>query len=468
MARPLFVAGRARTTATVHEVRSPWDGSVVASVCQATRAEADEAADAARAAFPAFSRTTTDERRRLLEGISRALLERIEAFASAICVEAGKPITLARAEVHRAVETFHLAAGEVERLGGEILPIDLSPATANYRCFVRRVPRGPVLAIGPFNFPLNLIAHKVAPALAVGAPVVVKPPPQAPTAALMLGELIAELAPDLGVVSVLPCANDVAEALVTDPRFSVFSFTGSGAVGWRLRALAGRKHALLELGGDAAVIVCEDADLEPAARRIAWGAATYAGQSCISVQRVFVQAAVRTRFEALLADATRAVKYGDPRDPNVVAGPVIDDRAADRIERALTHGGRVVSGGARTGRLFSPALVVDADPQGPLGGEELFGPACALWSYESFDDALALVNASPFGLQAGLFTRDLGRTFRAHDALQVGGLVVNDIPTLRVDNVPYGGTKASGIGREGARAGVEEMTEPRVLVVNPG
>jgi acyl-CoA reductase-like NAD-dependent aldehyde dehydrogenase len=359
-------------------------------------------------------------------------------------------------------------------LGGEVLPVDLMPATAGYHCLTRRVPRGPVLAIGPFNFPLNLLAHKIAPALAVGAPVVVKPPPQAPTAALLLGELLAKLAPPRwpdGFFSILPCDNEIAERLVRDARFAVLSFTGSGPVGWRLKALAVRQHVVLELGGDAAVIVAEDADLEATARRIAWGAMAYAGQVCISVQRVIVQAGVYPAFAARLAEAVRAIPSGLANDARTLSGSVIDDRAAARIERTIEEAakqGTLLAGGpSRSQRLIAPTLLTDVPLTSPLATDEVFGPVAAIWPYERFEDALELVNRSEYGLQAGLFTYDLRRMFAAHERLRVGGLIVNDIPTLRVDNYPYGGTKGSGLGREGGRSGVDEYTEPRVLVVNP-
>jgi len=467
--RPFLLARTSRSSAEVAEIRSPDDGSVVSRVALAAQADADEAAAAASQASEAFSRTPTFERRAVLESLSRRLLESEDEIASAICDEAGKPITLARAEVKRAAETFHLAAGECERFGGEMIPIDLSPATKDFRCFVRRVPRGPVLAIGPFNFPLNLLAHKIAPALAVGAPVVVKPPPQAPTAALILGRLFDEVVPSswpAGVMSVLPCTNEVAETLVKDDRFSVLSFTGSGPVGWKLKAASGRKHVVLELGGDAGVIVTEDADLDFAARRIAWGAMAYAGQVCISVQRIFVQASVRAVFTEKLVAAIRATPVGAAHDPKTVSGSVIDDKAADRIEQAIqSSGGKALTGGGRKGRLLEPTLIEEPAKNSAVSGEEVFGPAAGLWSYDRFDEALAAVNASQFGLQAGLFTNDMRRVFSSWDALRVGGLVVNDIPTLRVDSYPYGGTKGSGLGREGGRAGLEEYTEPRVMVV---
>lgn len=467
---PFLLARQHRTSPETADVRSPVDRAVARTVFLAGKPEADEAMQAAEQAARAFAQTTTDERRRLLQRTSEALLDRIDLFADAICEEAGKPITQARGEVVRAAETFHLAGGEAERLGGALVPVDLSERTAGYRCLVRRVPRGPVLAIGPFNFPLNLLAHKIAPALAVGAPIVVKPPPQAPGPALLLGDLLAELAPRSfpdGFLSVLPCENTVAEALVVDDRLSVLSFTGSDKVGWRLKSMAGKKHVLLELGGDAATIVCEDADLERAATSIAFGTCAYAGQVCISVQRVYVHEKVRPEFERLLGRALSALKYGDVRHPDVVSGPVIDDAAADRIERALAESGQLTVGGLRADRLFAPALVVEPDPRGVFGTSEIFGPACALWSYATFDEALERVNESRFGLQASIWTNRLDRTFAAWDELRVGGLVVNDVPTLRVDSYPYGGTKDSGLGREGGRASVDAFTEERALVLNP-
>lgn len=470
---PFLVGAERRRSADAVEIRSPFDGRAVSSVAQASAAEADEAAALASRAFDAFERTSTGQRAHTLRAAARRMEERQEELARSICEEAGKPIALARAEVQRAVDTFRIAAGEAERLGGELLPIDRTPGTAGYRCLVRRVARGPVLAIGPFNFPLNLLAHKIAPAIAVGAPVVVKPPPQAPTAALLLGEILLEVAPDdwpEGFVSVLPCDNAVAESLVRDDRFAVLSFTGSSAVGWKLKAIAGRKHVVLELGGDAAVIVTADADVEKAARRIAWGANAYAGQVCISVQRVLAHESVRDRLEHALQQATGAIAYGDPRDAKVVSGPLISASAADRVEAVIEQSrrsGRVLSGGSRQGQTIAPTLIADPPRDGTLVGEEVFGPVSALWSYSRFDDALAEINRSPFGLQAGLFTNNLRETFEAHDTLRVGGLIVNDVPTLRVDNYPYGGTKGSGLGREGGSSALEEYTEPRVLVLNP-
>jgi len=466
--RPFLLGLCPRAEGRIAAQHGPWSGEVVSRVHLAGPADADEACALAAEAAPLLARSTTDERRRLLQSVSDGLLARQEALAEAIRDEAGKPVTLARAEVQRAAEVFHLMAGEAERLRGELVPVDLSPANAGLRCLVRPVARGPALAIGPFNFPLNLLAHKVAPALAAGCPVVVKPPPQAPTAALMLGELVASLVPahwPRGALSVLPCETAVAAQLAADTRFRVVSFTGSERVGWSVRAAAARAHTVLELGGDAAVVVCADADLEAAARRIAWGATAHAGQICVSVQRVFVEASVRARFEAALVDAFRAIPTGDPADPAVVCGPVIDDQAADRLERLVLGGGRLLVGGGRRGRLVSPALVTDVEETSPLASDEVFGPVAGLWSFERFDDALAQVNRSRFGLQAGLFSNDVRRIFAAHDALEVGGLVVNDVPTLRVDSYPYGGTKGSGLGREGGGAGLREYLESRALVL---
>ncbi len=467
----MLLGRRPRDASERAEIRSPWDRRVVSVVAQATRADADEAAAAAERAAGAMARTTTFERRQVLEDVSRGLAARKEAFARAISDEAGKPITLALGEVARAVETFHLMAGETERLGGTMVPVDLSPATRGYRCLVRRFPRGPVLAIGPFNFPLNLLAHKIAPAIAVGAPVVVKPPPQAPSAALLLGNLVAELAPPSwpdGFLSVLPCSNEVAERLVTDDRFRVVSFTGSAPVGWRIKTLARKAHVVLELGGDAAVVVCEDADLDSVAKRIAYGSNAYAGQVCIGVQRVFVDERIRSRLTPRLVEATKAIATGDPAHPSTIAGPLIDDRAAERLETTAHESGRVLVGGTRAGRLMAPTLVDSPENSAAIAREEAFGPVAAVWGFEKFEDALARVNASRYGLQAGLFTHDVRRIFQAFDALRVGGLVVDDVPTLRVDSYPYGGTKDSGIGREGGPGAIDEYTEPRVMLLNTG
>ncbi len=466
--RPLLLARRAVGSAA-SPVFSPWDGHTVGLVSQADAEQARGAVEAADEAARPLAASTTDERRRLLEEASRALTARVAEFAQVICLEAGKPITLARAEVLRAAEVFHLCAGEAERLGGELVPIDLAPGLSGHRALVRPVPRGPALAVGPFNFPLNLLAHKIAPALAAGCPVVVKPPPQAPSAALMLGELLSTLAPanwPAGFLSVLPCANDVADGLAGDERFRVVSFTGSGAVGWRVRQRAAKAHVVLELGGDAAVVVCADADLERAAMRIAWGAYAYAGQVCISVQRIFVEESVRTTFTTKLIDAIRSLPVGDPRDASTVCGPVIDDRAAERLERLARDSGTALVRGTRRDRLLSPTLIEDVAEGSPLTGHEAFGPIAGLCGFRDFDGALEAIERSPYGLQAGLFSNDLRRIFKAHEQLRVGALVVNDVPTLRVDSYPYGGTKGSGTGREGGRFGVVEFTEPRTLVLN--
>lgn len=469
--RPICLSGAARSTQTQAQVRSPYDGSALVPVDLAGKAEAEEAAEKASQGFKEYSQSSTGQRRDLLLAIARGIQARSEEFAQAICQEAGKPIAQARQEVSRAVQTFSWAAGEAERFGGELIPVDLSPATAGYQCLVRRVPRGPVLAIGPFNFPLNLIAHKVAPALAVGATVVVKPPPQAPGAALLLGELIAKLSADTwpsGLVSVLPCENDVAQALVEDERFAILSFTGSGQVGWKLKSLAGRKHSILELGGDAAVVVSPSAPIEEAARRIAYGANTYAGQVCIAVQRILVHESVKKAFTEALLREYAALSLGDPAQEETVLGPVIDDGAAERLEELVAQaGGQRLYGGSRKGRVLQPTLIEAPNASSPLSHDEVFGPVAGLWEYRDFEDALATVNASAYGLQAGLFSNDLGEVFQAHNTLQVGGLMVNEIPTFRLDNYPYGGSKASGLGREGGRAGLLEMSEERVLVINP-
>ncbi|MHB8417002.1 MAG: aldehyde dehydrogenase family protein [Myxococcales bacterium] len=451
------------------DVLSPHDGSPQARIHQASWTQADRALAAALAGRAELARQTAGKRRAVCQGISDRLLARGEEIARLVALEAGKPIGAARAEVRRAATTFALAAGEVAYFGGEILPGDLDEAAAGYRVLARRVPDGPVVGISPFNFPLNLAAHKVAPALAVGAPIVLKPPPQAPSAALLLGRLALEAGAAPAALSVLPCADEVAERLATDPRVRVLSFTGSARVGWALKAKAVRARVLLELGGNAGVIVAEDADLDWAVERCAQGAFAYAGQVCISVQRVFAQRAVYQRFLDGLVAKARGYRPGDPLDEGTVVGPLIDEAAAVRVEAWLAEaeaaGARVLCGGQRRGNVLEPAVVTGAPRSAKLVCEEAFGPVVVVEPYDRFEEALAALDEGPYGLQAGLFTNDLRRLRRAADALTVGGLDVNDAPTFRADSMPYGGRKGSGLGREGLRCAMAEMTDYQVIVL---
>jgi len=356
------------------------------------------------------------------------------------------------------------------RMNGEFQPLDVLPSTKNRWGIVRRFPVGPVLAITPFNFPLNLVAHKLAPALAAGCTIVVKPAPQAPLCALLLAECVQEAGAPAGAVAVLPCTVAQAEGMVRDERFRMLSFTGSTAVGWKLKSISGRKRVALELGGNAGVIVHADANLELAADRSAQGGFGYAGQTCISVQRIFVHRSVEKKFSDLLVERVKALVVGDPLDPKTDVGPLISRGAAERVEEwvtdAIAAGARALCGRRRHDSIFDPTVLVDTKPEMAVNCQEIFGPVVTVTPYDSFDEALWRINDSPYGLQAGVFTRDLASVFRAFEQIEVGGLMINEVPTFRVDTMPYGGSKQSGMGREGPRYAIEEMTEPRLLMLN--
>ncbi|MFI5345817.1 MAG: aldehyde dehydrogenase family protein [Elusimicrobiota bacterium] len=474
----LFIAGRWEDGASRRDILSPYSGKPAASCHQASAAQMELALASAAASFRDFRRVSRFGRSRLLAAMARGIESRRAELVAVIVSEAGKPATLADAEVSRAVGTFTIASEEVKRFGGEVIPVDMDSAGRAYSPAVSTwVPKGPVLAIGPFNFPLNLIAHKVAPALAAGASVIVKPPPQAPGASRIMAEIFEAAAKEAsdgretvpsGALQVLSAANDVVSAAVTDPRIAVLSFTGSDKVGWMLQGKAARKKIVLELGGDAAVIVAEDADLDRAASRCAFGAFAYAGQVCISVQRVLIQKAVFARFTELFLAATAKISSGDPARPETLVGPLIDSAAADRvmawIDEAKAGGAKVLAGGTRTGNVIAPTVLTGVPATAKLSCDEAFGPVVVLREYAEFDDALAAVNASRFGLQAGLFTDGAEKIRRAGEELEVGGLIVNDVPTYRADHLPYGGVKDSGLGREGVRCAMEECCERRTVV----
>jgi glyceraldehyde-3-phosphate dehydrogenase (NADP+) len=403
----------------------------------------------------------------VLEGIVAGLRARADEMARSISDEAGKPITSARVEVRRAIEVFRLAAAELTRFGGSIVPVDLTEGTEGVECEIRRFPAGVVVGIVPFNFPLNLGAHKVAPALAVGAPIIIKPPPQAPSAQLLLAEIAQQAGADRAALQVITCDNAVAERLATDPRVRILSFTGSATVGWSLKQKAPGR-VLLELGGNAAAIVSADSDLDWAAERCVAAGFGYAGQVCIKVQRVYVEQKAHGAFLEKVLARTKAVPTGDPADERTVCGPVIDDRSAGRItewvDEAVAGGARVLAGHRREGRLLQPTVLADVPEQSKAAREEIFGPVVAVWPVADWEAGLRAVNAGQYGLQAGIFTHDLARVRQAFHELEVGGVIVNDAPSLRSDNMPYGGVKRSGLGREGVRYAMEELTEERVLV----
>ncbi len=454
------------------EVRSPWDQGLVGRVTVATRADARQAVSHAVASLRRTRSLPRWKRREILEDIAAALLEQKDRFAQLIVAEAGKPLRLARGEVDRAILTFKTAAEEAVRLGGESIPLDLTEGNENRWGLVQRFPVGPVLAITPFNFPLNLVAHKVAPALAAGCPILLKPAPQTPFTALALGELILKAGWPQEALAILTLSNaDTAWLAEKEDRIKLVSFTGSAKVGWELKAHSSRKRVMLELGGNAALVVHGDwPDLDDAAARTAHAAFGFAGQSCISAQRVFVERRIFQSFVWKLVEIAGKLVSGNPADEATEVGPLVRLSEAERIEswikEAVAGGAKLVAGGERKGSLIEPAILTATQPGMKIRDEEVFGPVLIVEPYEDFEQALADVNHSRYGLQAGLLTRDAGRILTAYRELEVGALIVGDTPNWRVDTMPYGGVKDSGIGREGIRSAIHEMTEPRMLVLS--
>ena len=467
---PYYLANRPVAANTDLEVLDKYSGKRATRVAFADAATMRKAVVAAHKARTAMAAFPPDARRDVLEHCARRFDERREELALALCIEAGKPIADARGEVTRLVDTFRIAAGEATRIDGEVIELQVSERTRGYRGMVKRVPVGACGFITPFNFPLNLVAHKVAPAIAAGCPFVLKPAAKTPVGALIIGEVLAETELPKGAFSILPCSNDDAGLLVEDERIALLSFTG-GLVGWELKARAGRKKVVLELGGNAACIV--DADpgrpLDEVVARLVSGAYYQSGQSCIGVQRIYVHGDLYATLKKKLKAAVGKLRMGDPRDEDVFIGPMIDEDAARRVEQwiaaAVKGGARLLAGGKRRGNLLPAALLENVPHASDLYRREVFGPAVCIEPFADFDDALDRVNDSDFGLQAGVFTADLGHAMRAWDRLEVGGVIVGDIPSFRVDNMPYGGVKGSGFGREGVRYAIADMTEPRLLVL---
>ncbi|MBZ0268462.1 aldehyde dehydrogenase family protein [bacterium] len=463
------IGGELRDSDRVETVSSPYDASPVGEVCVGGDRDMDDAIEAATVAFETTRRLPTHRRAAILEGAAAGLGARAAEIAELMARESGKPIRFCRGEVTRAVVTFTLGAAETRTFGGEVMPIDLEPRAEGRLCLFTRVPRGPVAAISPFNFPLNLIAHKLSPAVAVGASMVLKPPPQCPLTGHVLGEVLAEAGLPEGALNILHCDPPVAQRMVEDDRMKVLSFTGSDVVGWKLKAIAGRKQVLLELGGNAPCVIDEDADLDAAMGAIVAGAWANAGQVCIKVQRIYVHASRHDEFlERFLAE-TRLVKCGDPLDEETVVGPMIEKQHVERvlawIREAEEGGARRLCGGEADGQVLQPTILTGVKTDARVCKDEVFGPVTVVEPFDHFDDAIAACNAGRFGLQAGVFTRDIERAMRAFRDLDYGGVMINDVPTFRVDNFPYGGTKDSGFGREGVRFAMEEMTEPKVLVM---
>lgn len=464
-----LLAGELRTGSTTWDIRSPFSGDLVGRAAVAGRAEVERAIDAAVAAAPVAAALPSHARAAVLDGIADAVVERKEALAQLLAAEAGKPLVAARTEVDRTVFVFRQGSEEATRLGGAVIPMDLMPHGEHRWGLTRRFPLAPIAAITPFNFPLLLAAHKLSPAIACGATMVLKPPPQDPLSTLALAEIVAAAGYPAGALSILPCSNDDAAPLLDDPRVRMITFTGSARVGWMIRQRAPTKRVVLELGGNAAVIIEPDADLAHAVKRCVFGGYSYAGQSCISTQRILVHERVYDEFVERFVAAVAALRTGDPLDEKTDVGPMIDEANAERavswITAAVTAGASIAVGGHRNGALVDPTVLLGTTSDMQVNCQEIFGPVTTVRRYTDFETALATLNDSPYGLQAGLFTHDMRRILRAFEVAEVGGLIINDVSGFRVDHMPYGGVKQSGTGREGVRYAIEDMTELKLLVL---
>jgi acyl-CoA reductase-like NAD-dependent aldehyde dehydrogenase len=466
---PLYLNNKAEQPNADLEVTDKYTGKVAFRVAQADAKTIDAGIQGAVEAAEPMARLPSYARQAVLQHCVDRFRERFDELAFALCVEAGKPIKDSEGEATRLIDTFRIAAEESVRMTGEVQPLDISPRAKGYQGIWKRVPIGPCSFISPFNFPLNLAAHKIAPAIAVGCPFVMKPASRTPLGAIIMGEVLAETDLPKGAFSILPAHREGADLFTTDERLKLLSFTGSPAVGWDLKARAGKKKVVLELGGNAAVIVDRDADLADALERTIFGAFYQSGQSCIGVQRILIHDQVYDEFRDMLVRKTKSLVAGDPKDRNVFIGPMIDVKEAQRLDHwiqdAIEQGATLLCGGKRDGAMLEATLLEQVDPATKLNREEAFGPVAFLIRFGDFNEALDIVNDSKFGLQAGIFTRDLFQMFDAWDRLEVGGVIINDVPSYRVDNMPYGGVKDSGLGREGIRFAMEDMTEIRNLVI---
>jgi acyl-CoA reductase-like NAD-dependent aldehyde dehydrogenase len=469
-AHAFLVDGKWIEDGEMMEVKAPYDGTVVGRIFQGTRQHAEAAIAAAVKAFGTTRRLPAFERQRVLRRVSEGIAQRKEEFSRTLCQEAGKPIKAARSEVERAIFTFTVAAEESTRIYGEYLPLDWQEFTAGRWGIVRRFPLGPIAGITPFNFPLNLVAHKVAPAIAAGCPMVLKPAPQTPLCSLLLAEVVQQAGWPDGALNVLPLSNEDAGVLVSDDRLKMISFTGSTTVGWQIKKNSGKKKVVLELGGNAGVIVHSDADVAYAAERCLAGGFGYAGQTCISVQRILVEHSVYGKFTDLLLAGVKELKTGDPLDETTDVGPLIREsdaiRATEWVQEAVRGGARLLCGGARHGSIMEPTVLTGTKHEMKVNCQEIFAPVVSVEPYKDFDEAVRQINHSAYGLQAGIFTRDAKLMFLAYEELEVGGLIAGDVPSFRIDHMPYGGIKDSGLGREGLRYAIEEMTEPKLMVMN--
>lgn len=466
---PYYLANEAIFANEDLAVIDKYSGEEATRVALADEAAIDRGIAAAVEAAPAMAAMKAYERQAVLNHCVQRFQERSEELAYSLCVEAGKPIKDSRGEVSRLIDTFRIAAEESVRRVGEVMPLDISPRARDYQGMWKRVPIGPCSFISPFNFPLNLAAHKVAPALAVGCPFVLKPASLTPIGALIIGETLAETDLPPGAFSILPCRRDGAALFTEDPRLKLLSFTGSPDVGWQLKGRAGKKKVVLELGGNAAVIIDETADIDDAVDRLLVGAFYQSGQSCIGVQRILIHESIYDTVKNRFVEATQALKVGDPKDPETFIGPMISEKEARRLDgwvaEARDAGATVLCGGGRQGAMLEATVLENVPDHCKVRNEEAFGPVALLRPFSDFDEALARVNDSAFGLQAGVFTRDIYRAHQAWDTLDVGGVVIGDVPSWRVDHMPYGGVKESGLGREGIRFAMEDMTEIRLMVL---
>ncbi|MBI2608238.1 MAG: aldehyde dehydrogenase family protein [Deltaproteobacteria bacterium] len=468
-AQPFYLGGEWKESQEVIEIKNPFNGKIVSKVCQAQSQDILFAVQTAHNIFPKLKSLSSFEKACILKNIVKGLLEEKETLAKSITQEMGKPLKESLNEVLRALNTFEIAAEEVTRFGGEWIPLDTTPTSLDRVGLSKRFPVGVVCGITPFNYPLNLASHKIAPALAVGNPLILKPPLQCPTSSLLLAKIIENSGLPKEAFSVLPCSNELAEALAFHQNIKLISFTGSAHVGWYLKQKAQKQKVILELGGVANLVVDEDADLNDVVKRCLMGAFTNAGQSCISTQRIYVHHRIYKKFLELFIPQVQKLKMGNPLNLKTDLGPLVTQKAAERVEEwvneAVKKGAKLLCGGKRKKTFYEPTVLTGVKENMKISCEEIFGPVCFVNSFTHFDDVLKTVNNTPFGLQAGLYTQDIQKIWKAYEVLDVGGLVVGDTPTFRLDHMPYGGIKDSGVGREGLKYAMEEMTEPKLLVL---
>ena len=467
-----LINGDWKTSSEILEVLNPYNGDIVGTTYRPSAQDVEEAIQSSVKTFETTKRISSYQRSEILKKAAMEIESRKEELATVLCLEAGKAIKHARGEVTRAVSTLTIASEEANRICGETVPLDITPAAGDRLGVVRRFPRGPIAGISPFNFPLNLVCHKVAPALASGNTISLKPASTTPISALLLGEILLNAGALPGSYNVIPCSAKLAETMVTDPRFKMVTFTGSAEVGWPLKSKAGKKLVCLELGGNAAAVIEPDADMDFALKRCILGGYAYAGQVCISVQRIFIQEKVFDDFVEDFVEGVKALKLGDPLSEETDVGPMIDEPSAIQtenwVQEAISQGAKILTGGNRNGTLYEPTVMVNVPRDAKVSCQEVFAPVVVLDSYKTFEEALDKVNDSIFGLQAGVFTKDIEKAFKAFNEIDVGGVIINDVPTFRVDHMPYGGVKDSGFGREGVKYALEEMTELKIMVVNHG